>query len=147
MQFQIHRHSVCLADDMTDHMVLYDVCPSSKFSGLFRNLIAREYFPQVAGGDVVWVLCCGGEELIAWKTADNTFFSRLPAPEPVILSNPGWVCAASITFAYYSPPEKRACQLFLECQSRPEELRRAGVWEEYQSYHIPPSREALWREA
>ena len=143
MNITICRQSVCMADDGENHVISYRVLPSTTFSDIFQDLISRAYFPRISGNDVVWTLFCGNDDLISWKTKENQFYSRFVAGEPAILSVKCRMSPA-IDFRYYSPPIKRAQQIFLRFHGSKFHLWHEGFGPEYKSYAIPRQVEAKW---
>lgn len=147
MDLIIDRASVCMGDDVESHAITYPIHSSDRFSDLFRALIQRGFFPAIAGNDVVWTLFCGKDDLISWKTKEDTFYSRLPTEEPPILSVKRWADEAAISFRYYSSPIKRAQYLYRMFGGKTFQMEHSGFLAEYESFQIPRTVEDGWRYA
>ena len=147
MEITVSRQSVCMGDDIDDHTVTYTIEKDTTFSLLFRDLIRQNYFPSIDGNDVVWVLHCAEDDLVSWKTKENAVYSRFVTEEPTILSVERWETATAIHFRYYSPPIKRAQQIFKMFDGKKFHIWHEGFMPEYESYHIPESVENDWRKA
>lgn len=146
MDIILNRESVCMGDDIDDHTLIYTIDSLVKFSDMFQNLIKKKYFPNISGNDVVWTLCYGEKDLISWKTKENKLYSRFAAEEPAILD---WVHAAPahVHFRYYSPPAKRAQQIFRMFGGSKFHIWHEGFMPEYETYCIPQAVEEDWRKA
>lgn len=112
---------------------------------VFLDLIKQKYFPGVFGNDVVWTLFCDDADLISWKTKENKLYSRFVDGEPAIISVKRWATAGHINFCYYSPPIKRAQQIFTRFDGLKFHIWHEGFMPEYESYHIPQVVEDDWR--
>lgn len=86
MDISIWRHSVCMVDDVHSHNHTYTIRPSTTFSDIFLDLNKQKYFPSIVSNDVVWILFCGDDDLMSWKTNENILYSRFTDKEPTILS-------------------------------------------------------------
>lgn len=146
MEITINRESVCMGDDTDDHTITHAIEQTTTFSGLFRELIQQKYFPGVFGNDVVWVLHCGGDDLVSWKTREDKLYSRFVTEEPAILSVKCWTTAA-IHFSYYSPPIKRARQIFKMFDGKKFHIWHEGFMSEHETYHVSERVEEDWRKA
>ncbi|MBD5465017.1 MAG: hypothetical protein HDR22_04245 [Lachnospiraceae bacterium] len=144
MEITINRQSVCMGDDIEDHAITYTIDSSTRFSGIFQDLIKERYFPSIAGNDVVWTLVCGKDDLMSWKTKEDKLYSRFVFEEPAILSVKRWRTAA-IYFRYYSPPIKRAQQIFKMFGGSKFHIGHEGFMAEYETYGISQSMEEDWR--
>lgn len=144
MDITINRQSVCLGDDMDSHTLQYPLEASSRFSAIFQDLIQSGYFPNIAGNNVVWTLFCGKEDLISWKTKENKLYSCFVTEEPTILSFKRWA-AIEINFQYYSPPIKRAKEIFKRFGGSKFLIWHEGFMAEYEAYQVPLSMEEEWR--
>lgn len=147
MEITVSRQSVCMGDDIDDHTIARTIEQATTFSALFRDLIEHRYFPSIDGNDVVWVLHCGGDDLISWKTKEDNLYSRFVTEEPAILSVNRWKTAAAVHLSYYSPPMKRAQQIFRMFDGKQFHIWHEGFMSEYKTYHIPKSVEEEWRKA
>ncbi len=145
MDISIWRHSVCMSDDVDSHDCTYTIGPSTTFSDIFLDLIKQKYFPSIVGNDVVWTLFCGDDDLMSWKTKENILYSRFADEEPSILSVKRWTTTGEICFQYYSPPIKRAQQIFTRFRGLKFHIWHEGFMPEYESYHIPQAIEDEWR--
>ena len=56
MIININRDRVCLGDDMQDHAIRFIMRDDATYEELFRVLKEKQYFPCVAGNNVVWVM-------------------------------------------------------------------------------------------
>lgn len=56
MKIKINRQSVCLGDDMEDHMKTYQLDNDTTYEEFFHILKEDNYFPGISGNNVVWVL-------------------------------------------------------------------------------------------
>lgn len=104
MNITINRQSVCAGDDVTDHTFTYEINSKTSYSELFMYLINRRYFPTVSGNDVVWVMCCDAEDLVAWKTKENKLYSCCGDLQAPLARNHNLKNSATpaIFFRYYS---------------------------------------------
>ncbi len=143
MEIIIRRESVCMGDDADNHALKYSIGISTKFSDIFKDLINRKYFPNISDGDAVWTLFCGEDDLISWKTKENTFYSRFVTKEPTILSVKRWA-NPTIHFRYYSLPIKRARQIFKMFSGSKFHIWHEGFMNEYETYCIPKTVEEDW---
>ncbi len=144
MDITINRQSVCMGDDVDVHAITFAINQDSTFSSIFHKLIAQRYFPSIIGNDVVWVLNCGQDDLIAWKTKENKFYTRFVTTEPKILGVKRWQSISDIYFTYYSPTLRRAKYIFEHHDGIKHHISHEGFMPEYQSYGIPQSTEQEW---
>lgn len=56
MEVIINRESVCLGDDINDHMKTYILSDDVTYEELFQKIMGDRYIPSVSGNNVVWVL-------------------------------------------------------------------------------------------
>ena len=143
MEVTIYRQSVCAADDINEHTIVYKITPFTKFSDMFQDLIKQDYFPKISGNDVVWTLFCDEVDLISWKTKENKFYSRFVDNEPAISSVKYWVSSA-VMFKYYPSPLKRAQYIFTMFNGLKFHIWHDGFWPEYESYVVPKALEDIW---
>lgn len=144
MEINICRESVCMGDDADDHTIPYVISETTRFSDIFQELIRKKYFPSVSGNDVVWTLFCENDDLISWKTEENQLYSRFVSEEPAIMSMRRWTAEPAIMFKYYSPPIKRARQIFEKFGGQKFHIWHEGFMPEYESYHITQAVETEW---
>lgn len=145
MKITVSRQSVCMGDDIDDHTITQDIDTDTTFSALFRVLIKQGYFPNIAGNDVVWVLKCGADDLVSWKTKEDKLYSRFVTEEPSFLNVNRWKDIAAVHFRYYSPPIKRAQEIFKMFDGKKFHIWHEGFMSEYESYCIPETIEDSWR--
>lgn len=144
MEITVSRQSVCMGDDIDDHTITYAIEQATTFSDLFRELIRQKYFPSIDGNDVVWVLHCGEDDLVSWKTKEDRLYSRFVTEEPTILSVKRWVSTAVVYFSYYSPSIKRAQHILRMFGGKKFHIWHEGFMPEYESYHITELIEEDW---
>lgn len=56
VEIMINRDSVCLADDMSEHALICQMDDDATYIDLFAKIKKLNYFPNVSGNNVVWVL-------------------------------------------------------------------------------------------
>lgn len=56
VKIKVNRQSVCMADDMTDHIKVYQLKDNATYKTLFHILKKDKYFPNVSTHNSVWVL-------------------------------------------------------------------------------------------
>ena len=144
MDITISRQHVCMGDDVDDHTLTYTIDASTKFSELFLELIKQKYFPNVSGGDGVWTLFCGQDDLMTWKIKENQLYSRVVDEEPTILSGKRWTTAV-VNFKYCPSGLERARQIFTQFDGLKFHIWHEGFMPEYESYHISQAMENEWR--
>lgn len=95
---------------------------------------------------MVWTLFYGENDLISWKTKEDKLYSRFVTGESTVFDR---ICRtpANIYFKYYSPPEKRAQQIFRMFDGSKFHIRHEGFMPEYETYGIPQAVEERWRKA
>lgn len=74
----------------TDRLQAFPTDEDTRFSDLFRALIAKGQFTAPQNEHAVWVLLCGDQDMVTWNSADNAFFDRFSFGEPPIVNVPGW---------------------------------------------------------
>lgn len=146
MDITISRESVCMGDDIEDHTLTYTIDSFTRFSDIFQGLRKKGYFPNISGNDVVWTLFYGENDLISWKTKEDKLYSRFVTEEPTVLDWIRWT-TANINFKYYSPPIKRAQQIFKMFDGSKFHIWHEGFMPEYETYSIPLAVEENWRKA
>ena len=146
IEVMIDRDSVCMGDDVDDHRIFYTIDKASTFSSLFKTLIDRNYFPHVAGNDVVWTLVVNDEDIASFKTAEGKIYTRFIDKEPNILAVKRWQAIDHIRFHYYSSPLKRAKAIFMKFGRDKFHLWHEGFFKEYASYKVTEEMEEEWLE-
>ena len=146
MEVLINRNSVCMGDDIEDHRIAYNILPSMTFSDLFKELIAKGYFPSVSGNDVVWTLLCDGEDIMTYKTQENKLYGHFIDKGPKIVDVKRWQDIKEIYFRYYSSPLKRAKAIFIKFNGQKAFIGHEGFYDEYKSYGISLEMEEQWLE-
>ncbi len=116
----------------------------TRFSDLFRTLIAQGHFSVFGSKNQVWVLLCGNQDLVTWNAAANTFFDRFPFGEPPIVSVPHWT-GQMVRFVSYPDPMSRAKSIYLYFRGSKFFMGHEGFLPEYKSYKVPPALETRWR--
>lgn len=146
MDIAVSRESVSMGDDVYDHTLMYTVDSDTRFSDLFQDLRKRKYFPHVSGNDVVWTLLYAGNDLMSWKTKEDSLYSHFAAGEPTVFD---WTDGTldRVYFKYYSPPMKRAQQIFKMADGSKSQMQYKGFLSEYESYSVPRAIEERWRKA
>lgn len=144
---KVNRQSVCMGDDADNHSTTYTIEETTTFSRLFQDLISQQYFPRIYRNDVVWVLHCGEDDLVSWKTKENKLYSRFVTEELAILKVKRWRNITDIHFSYYSPPIKRARMIFDMFGGKKFHIWHEGFMSEYEAYNIPISMEEDWRKS
>lgn len=127
-----------------DGMCDFPLGNETRFSDMFRTLIAKGYFTVPENEHPVWVLLCGDQDLVTWNSADHTFFDRFPFGEPPILNVPNWI-TQTVHFVSYPDSLARAKAIYLYFQGNKSFMGHEGVLTEYRSYHVPATLEARWR--
>ena len=117
---------------------------NTRFSDVFRALIAKGCFTYPQGEHPVWVLLCGDQDLVTWVSEKNNFYDRFPFGEPPIASVPSWV-TKEIRFTSYPDPLARAKAIYLYFEGSKSFMGHEGFLREYKSYQVTPGQEALWQ--
>lgn len=128
----------------TDCLQAFPLDEDTRFSDIFRALIAKGQFTAPRGEHPVWVLLCGDQDLVTWNSADNVFFDRFPFGEPPIVNVPGWT-TQRVYFTSYPDPLARAKAIYLYFQGCKSFMGHEGFLREYQSYHVPAALEERWK--
>lgn len=105
MEIIVDRQSVCMGDDVISHKTKNKVSEHITFLELFKELIAKNYFPHIQGNDVVWVLRFDGKDRIAWKTKKNKFYE---CDKTCCSISKNGKRFPEVTFIYYSSVKKWA---------------------------------------
>ena len=145
MEITIRRQSVGTESAEDTHDVSLSVSSRTRFSDVFHALIRRGYFPNDPAGGA-WVLCCCGDDLLAWHTGKHVFYDRFPFGEPCILSVKAWA-QPEIFFAWYASPLERARHIFEQFGGQSSQMGHEGFWREYAGCGVPPEVETVWRSA
>lgn len=119
---------------------------NTRFSDVFRALIAKGCFTYPHGEHTVWVLLCGDQDLVTWISEKNAFYDRFPFGEPPIASVPSWI-TKEVHFTSYSDPLARAKAIYLYFEGSKPFMGHEGFLREYKSYQVSPEQEALWQAA
>ena len=127
-----------------DGMCDFPLGNETRFSDIFRTLIAKGYFAAPQSEHPVWVLLCGDQDLVTWNSADHTFFDRFPFGEPPILNVPNWI-TQTVHFVSYPDPLARAKAIYLYFQGKKSFMGHEGFLTEYRSYRVPAALEARWQ--
>ena len=122
----------------------FSVDGNTRFSDVFRALIAKGCFTCPQGEHPVWVLLCGDQDLVTWASEENAFYDRFPFGEPPIASVPGWV-TKEVHFTFYPDPLARAKAIYLYFEGSKSIMGHEGFLREYKSYQVTPKQEALWQ--
>ena len=117
----------------------------TRFSDIFRTLIKEGCFSLPSGEKPVWVLFCGGQDLVTWDSSRNIFFDRFPFGEPAIAAVPSWM-AQEVQFTSYPDGLARAEFLYRTFRGSRFFMGHEGFLPEYKSYHVPAGLESRWAE-
>lgn len=146
-QVEIHRQSVCMADDMDDHVLVLDVDENARFIEVFQQLIKARYFPQIHRNDVVWVMVYGDDvELASYQTLKGAIHTTCAGNTMPCVGS--WFVEGEsrvLLFRYFSSREKRAFDIFRRCGWSYFSIAHGGYIEEYESYKISKWKEYMWR--
>ena len=122
----------------------FPVDSDTRFSDVFRALIAKGCFACPQGEHPVWVLLCGDQDLVTWVSEENAFYDRFPFGEPPIASVPGWD-SKKVHFTSYPDSLARAKSIYLYFEGSKSFMGYEGFLREYKSYQVTPEQEALWQ--
>lgn len=122
----------------------FSVDGNTRFSDVFRALIAKGCFTCPQGEHPVWVLLCGDQDLVTWISEKNAFYDRFPFGEPPIASVPSWA-TKEVHFTSYPDPLARARAIYLYFEGSKSIMGHEGFLREYKSYQVSPEQEALWQ--
>lgn len=103
MKIKVNRDSVCLEDDIYEHLKTYQMDDNATYRELFSMLQKDKYFPSVADNNAVWVLTTERFEcVLSYFTKTNKVSMGLCEE---YLRN---ICTSSceMHFKYYSNPKK-----------------------------------------
>lgn len=103
MEIIINRQSVCLGDDVDDHMKTIVLEEDATYEDLFKEVVNQKYFPSVYGNNVVWVLTSDSHFCIfSYFTRTNKMFAGL------VEKGISEICKKDnrLMFQYYSSPLK-----------------------------------------
>ena len=131
MKILINRDSVCLGDDIYDHMKMYQMDDSSTYEDLFDLLITENYLPQIYGNNVVWVLKSSKYDCIfSYFTKTGKMSPGLSEKSLNKLFNDEMDSMVELNFEYYSTPLKWKEHIYEMHKGNEHEMCRDGCIEE-----------------
>ena len=101
MKIIVDRSSVCMGDDVESHERTVDIEDSSHAVHLLSMLCRSNFFADVSGNNVVWVLMAGDHPILAYYTRTGAV-SRLASEQKISDIRK----FGKLSFSYYSSPEK-----------------------------------------
>ncbi|MDL2276396.1 hypothetical protein LJC02_01960 [Breznakia sp. OttesenSCG-928-G09] len=103
MNIIVNRDSVCLGDDMENHSRKYSFAGDATYEDLFNRIKQDQYFPSIAGNNVVWVLTTKNFSCIfSYFTKTNKFSMGLSEKK----LNKLFSSNDEVHLKYYSSPTK-----------------------------------------
>ncbi len=139
----IHREYVSLGDDVDNKTINMEINETKTFKELTKDLISKNYFPNIPNRDGIWVLQCKNEDLLAYVTKTNQLYPVVIVEAMVYLKEKG---SNELTFKYFTSSLKRAEYIFKICKGLRYYIYHDGYSNEYDSYNISEQQENLWYE-
>lgn len=103
LKIKINRDSVCMADDIDEHKKTYQMDNDATYKDLFYMLKKDNFFPNVYGNNVVWVLTTEYCECVfSYFTKTNKLSRELCEKHLKNICSPSY----EMHFKYYSSPGK-----------------------------------------
>ena len=101
MKITVDRDSVCMGDDVDSHKRTVVLDDGASCGDLLRMLQGSNFFSNVSGNDVVWVLTAGDTYVLAYYTKTGRVSQLIAETSLAEVSGMG-----TLNFKYCTSPEK-----------------------------------------